>query len=235
MNHSHHSSSHLSRVLEPEVMDTVEDAHDYDSMDHREVNELFVTHLLKQIQNRDQLRNIHVLPILDVGTGTAQIPIELCQRFESSHISAIDLAEQMIAKAQNNVTQADLQSRISLQTIDAKSMPYEDHMFPVVMSNSIVHHIPCPEMVLSEMVRVTQPGGLIFVRDLLRPEKIQHLRDLVDRYAGEANAHQQLLFHQSLHASLTMDEMRSLIQKIGIPPETVEQTSDRHWTWTCLL
>ena len=216
-------------------MDTVEDAHDYDSMDHREVNELFVTHLLKQIQNRDQLRNIHVLPILDVGTGTAQIPIELCQRFESSHISAIDLAEQMIAKAQNNVTQADLQSRISLQTIDAKSMPYEDHMFPVVMSNSIVHHIPCPEMVLSEMVRVTQPGGLIFVRDLLRPEKIQHLRDLVDRHAGEANAHQQLLFHQSLHASLTMDEMRSLIQKIGIPPETVEQTSDRHWTWTCLL
>ena len=32
----------LDRRLEPEVMDTAEDAHNYDSMDHRTVNRLFV-------------------------------------------------------------------------------------------------------------------------------------------------------------------------------------------------
>ena len=31
----------LSRVLEPEVMDSPEEASDYDAMDHAEVNRLF--------------------------------------------------------------------------------------------------------------------------------------------------------------------------------------------------
>ena len=36
----------LPRTLEPEVMDTVEEAVDYDSMDHSAVNTLFVEELL---------------------------------------------------------------------------------------------------------------------------------------------------------------------------------------------
>ena len=35
----------LERVLEPEVMDTVAEAHDYDCMDHSGVNQAFVTDL----------------------------------------------------------------------------------------------------------------------------------------------------------------------------------------------
>ena len=36
----------LRRVLEPEVMDSPEEAGDYDSMDHGDVNRLFVSDLL---------------------------------------------------------------------------------------------------------------------------------------------------------------------------------------------
>ncbi len=36
----------LPRILETEAMDTLEEAVDYDSMDHREVNAAFVTDLL---------------------------------------------------------------------------------------------------------------------------------------------------------------------------------------------
>jgi hypothetical protein len=39
------------------------------------------------------------------------------------------------------------------------------------------------------------------------------------------------LFSDSLHAALTLDEVRDLVQSLGFPSETVEQTSDRHWTW----
>ena len=59
----------LERVLEPEVMDTVEEAQDYDSMDHSLVNEIFVQDLLATGPIEGE--------VLDVGTGTAQIPIEL--------------------------------------------------------------------------------------------------------------------------------------------------------------
>ena len=35
----------LPRVLEPEVMDTAEEARDYDTMDHSEVNRRFVAEI----------------------------------------------------------------------------------------------------------------------------------------------------------------------------------------------
>ncbi len=53
---------------------------------------------------------------------------------------------------------------------------------------------------------------------------------LVDTYAGDANDHQRKLFADSLHAALTLDEMRALVAEFAAP-ETVCATSDRHWTW----
>ena len=54
---------------------------------------------------------------------------------------------------------------------------------------------------------------------------------LVQQYAGTENAHQQQLFRESLHAALTLDEIRALVVDLGFASETVQLTSDRHWTW----
>jgi len=35
----------------------------------------------------------------------------------------------------------------------------------------------------------------------------------------------------SLRASLTLEELREIIAGLGFSPESVQQTSDRHWTW----
>src|SRR5438045_3510792 len=40
----------LQRVLEPEVMDSPEEAADYDAMDHSEVNRVFVDDLIGSVQ-----------------------------------------------------------------------------------------------------------------------------------------------------------------------------------------
>jgi len=127
-----------------------------------------------------------------------------------------------------------LAERIRLQHLDAKSLPFDDTQFDVVMSNSILHHIPAPEGCLAEMVRVVASGGLLFVRDLLRPQSEEELGRLVELYAGDANAEQRRMFGESLHAALTLDEIRSQAQGLGVPAECVNQTSDRHWTlcWT---
>ena len=52
-----------------------------------------------------------------------------------------------------------------------------------MISNSIIHHIPDPIAVFLEMVRVVQPGGVLLVRDLLRPDDEPSLTNLVDLYA----------------------------------------------------
>jgi ubiquinone/menaquinone biosynthesis C-methylase UbiE len=215
----------LPRMLEPEVMDTVKEARDYDAMDHTQVNRVFVDDFLAIWDGRG--------PVLDVGTGPARIPIELCWKHDTVKVVAVDLAARMIDLAIRNVRQAGFEWRIRLQNVDAKQMSplFPDREFPAIMSNSIVHHIPDPRAVFAEIARVVMPGGTVFVRDLLRPTDLATLRQLVDTYARDANEHQRKMFAESLHAALTVDEVRELVKGVGYDPSGVRQTTDRHWTW----
>ncbi|HEY4308295.1 MAG TPA: class I SAM-dependent methyltransferase [Pirellulales bacterium] len=219
----------LSRVLEPEVMDTAAEALDYDAMDHATVNATFVADLLAEYPEA-ALSTDEGLDVLDIGTGTAQIPIALCRLCPDVRVVAIDLAAAMLHLGRTNVEVAGLTSQIRLDRIDAKQLPYSDCQFQLVISNSIVHHIPSPHDAMAEAVRVLAPGGLIFVRDLLRPVDDATVNHLVATYAAGANDHQRQLFDQSLRAALNLDEARALAESIGLAPNCVTQTSDRHWT-----
>jgi ubiquinone/menaquinone biosynthesis C-methylase UbiE len=239
------SLAYLTRVLEPELMDTPEEARDYDAMDHSSVNVRFCEDLMSngEIGFADSSGKRSASPIgasvLDVGTGTALIPIELCRRLSNVHVVAVDLAEHMLALAKKNVARAGLQDRVMLEKVDAKSMPYENESFATTVSNSIVHHIPDPRAVLSEMNRVTMHGGLIFIRDLARPESDTEVDRLVTLYGGEPPAdpsqkesfeNQRELFRASIKTALTIDEVAAMAKECGMASDAVRMTSDRHWT-----
>src|SRR5688572_17576978 len=127
-----------ARILEPEVMDLREEAVDYDAMDHGEVNRRFVADFVEAWQSTGPIADARVL---DLGTGTAQIPIELCRVLADCRVLGIDLAEQMLIVGRANVERARLSDRIELRRVDAKRLPYADGEFSAMMSNSIVHHI----------------------------------------------------------------------------------------------
>jgi ubiquinone/menaquinone biosynthesis C-methylase UbiE len=221
----------LSRILEPEVMDTYAEARDYDSMDHAEVNRRFVDDLLAA----HPFRNLPVR-LLDLGTGTAQIPIELCRRAKDIHVTAADAARHMLDLANHNVDRAGLQDQITLELADAKKLTFADGTFDGVISNSIIHHIPEPLACLQEAARVTRTGGLLYFRDLLRPSDQTDLERLVNLYAPAAGIsseadHQRTMFAESLHAALSLAEIQNLVSSLNLTKSSVEQTSDRHWTW----
>lgn len=219
----------LERVLEPECMDSAQEALDYDSMDHSEVNERFVDDLLAAAKtDGEELAG----DVLDLGTGTAQIAVALCRKHASVRVMAIDLSVSMLDLARGNVEVAGLTDRIALDRVDAKQLPYEEGQFQTVMSNSIVHHIPEPQAVLADAWRVTAPGGRLFFRDLLRPHDDAEVTRLVETYAAGCNDHQRKLFDDSLRAALSLVEIQALISAIGGDPAAVKQTTDRHWTWT---
>ena len=75
---------------------------------------------------------------------------------------------------------------------------------------------------------------MVFVRDLIRPASEAALGALVNEYAAEANDHQRAMFAASLRASLTLEEVRDAAVRLGYEPQTVQQTTDRHWTWSAL-
>ena len=224
--------STLARVLEPEVMDTAAEAAAYDAMDHGEVNRRFAADFLAALAEAGLPPDVE---ILDLGTGTAQIPIELCRQSPTLRVLAIDLSAEMLHLAEQNVERAGLAKRIHLELVDAKRLPFADGQFAAVASNSIVHHIPDPLETLKEAVRVLRkPNGLIFLRDLARPLDDARVRQLVAMYAADANEYQRQLFDDSLRAALAISEIRALVTQLGFDSQSVRATTDRHWTWSAV-
>ena len=214
----------LERVLEPEVMDSYEEADAYNAMDHSSVNVVFADDLLAAgYVGRDTL---------DLGTGTALIPIQIARRVPECRIMAVDLSVNMLELARYNLEAAGVTTQVQLAHVDGKALPYPDNMFDTVISNSIIHHLAEPLTCLREAIRVTKPGGLVFFRDLMRPANLDELEQLVQTYVGCEQLHAQQMFRESLHAALDLAEIRELISLLGFSPNSVQATTDRHWTWT---
>lgn len=212
----------MQRVLEPEVMDTWEDAIEYDSMDFTEVNMAFAKLAVELGPSTGD--------VLDVGTGTARIPILIWQMRPHWQLTAIDFSKNMLLVGGRNVEAAGLQQQIQLEWVDAKRMPYPDHHFDMVISNSIVHHLPDALPFFREVKRVLKPNGGIFLRDLLRPADEETMDAHVSSIGAEYNEYQKKLFRDSLNASFTLDEVNQLVQAAGLEGVKVYQSSDRHWT-----
>lgn len=113
----------LARTLEPEVMDDADEAREYDAMDHSMVNRLFVDDFLRYVLKASEPGSVHDLwRVLDLGTGTALIPIELARRFAHAdgrevlsrigasrvRITAADLAGEMLELAEVNLRTAGI-------------------------------------------------------------------------------------------------------------------------------
>jgi ubiquinone/menaquinone biosynthesis C-methylase UbiE len=218
----------IKRVLEPEAMETAEEVRQYDAMDHSEVNARFVADFLSahgSCQGDE---------ILDVGTGTARIPIALARADHRARVLALDLSETMLAQAAINIASAGLTARIKTHHGDAKALldAFGSDRFEGVISNTIIHHLPDPLPALDTMARLVRSGGTLMVRDLARPASDLEIGRLVDTYAVGESDQARALFEASLYAALTLNEIRDLVDSLGFSADLVTMTSDRHWTWT---
>ena len=212
----------MKRILEPEVMDTREEAKAYDAMDHSAVNTAFVERVIELGASEGHF--------LDLGTGPAQIPIFLAQRCPNLRITGIDLSVSMLTLGEQYVAEAGLADRIALECVDAKALSYPDLSFDGVISNSIIHHLPDPMAAFREISRVIRPRGLIFIRDLMRPDTPKAAQALVDRYAADDTPYQKKLFYDSFLAALTIPEIEAMLAQTNLADAIVVQSSDRHWS-----
>lgn len=216
----------LERELEPEIMDTDEDALEYDSIPNDIVNITFMNEVLDQAP-------ANASNIVDLGCGPAHIPILLALKNKEYAIHAVELAGSMISVAKINISKANLADRIALKQADIKYTSLPSNQFDIVLSNSVVHHVHQPVKIFSEAIRLASANSLIYFKDLLRPNSLHELESLVKRYASDVNSYQRQLFRQSLHASLTLDEVMACAEEACLKNAVVKQTSDRHWVMYC--
>ena len=154
----------------------------------------------------DDLESELVLPyargrdVLEVGCGTGLI-LERVAEVARSHIG-IDLSDEMLAHARAR--------GLETRQASATELPFEDASFDVVYSFKVLSHVPDLRLALSEMARVTRPGGRVFIELYNR----HSLRYLIRKLRGGAGIGGGVDDNQVFFRFYSPDEMRA-----HLPPE----------------
>lgn len=117
---------------------------------------------------RRQIRALAPARVLDVGTGSADIPRALLAdaRRESRPltVTVLDSNPQMLAIARER---CGCDAEITFELGDGTSLPFEDRSFDVAMSNLTLHHID-PEPAVQFLRELRRVGRIALVTDLYR-------------------------------------------------------------------
>jgi SAM-dependent methyltransferase len=95
--------------------------------------------------------------VLDAACGTGNLAVIAAQR--GCITSGLDIASNLVLQARDRAMQNSLE--IEFAEGDVEAMPYANESFDLVVSMYGVMFAPRPDRVVSELCRVTKPGGLI--------------------------------------------------------------------------
>lgn len=94
--------------------------------------------------------------VLDVGSGTGSLAFAIAQRKVRVRVLGIDPSQEYVAYAQNRNPFPD---RASFEVGDAQQLRFPDASFDGALSLLVFNFIPDPKKALSEVRRITKPGG----------------------------------------------------------------------------
>jgi ubiquinone/menaquinone biosynthesis C-methylase UbiE len=214
----------MFRLPEPELMDDAAQVLAYARADFAASNQAFVDRLVRDTGGRLRLA-------VDLGCGPGDVVIRLARAVPALHVTAIDGSSAMIALAQQSVTAAALDGRVSPQCVRIPGSGLPDHAFDAVLSKDMLHHLPDPSVLWTEVRRLAAPGAVVCVMDLMRPDTRDAARDIVETVAANEAAVLKEDFFNSLCAAFTMDEVRAQLAAAGLPL-AVERIGDRHFVVT---
>lgn len=98
--------------------------------------------------------------VLEVGVGTG---LSLPEYKADLNIVGIDLAPEMLERAQERVDQDGLTNVTGLHEMDASNLQFPDSSFDTVVAMYVITVVPNPEKVMRELARVVKPGGQILL------------------------------------------------------------------------
>ena len=214
---------HLERIAEPEVMDDRDGVEAYTASAAQayleRIDRTFVDHALRL--------GVAEGKVLDIGTGPGLIPILLAARGPGLRLTGVDLSEPMLQKASDAAEEAGVADRLDFRTGDAKSLPFSERTFDLVLCNSLLHHLPDPLALFNEISRVAKPGGAILLRDLRRPSRLEfplHAAWFGRHYSGVMRQ----LYRDSLRAAYTRNELEDLLHRSRLAGARVFRSGRTH-------
>ena len=104
---------------------------------------------------------------LDIACGPGAFVLALAPRVRLAR--GVDLTPEMLRRARGYQAEKQI-SNAAFVRGDAEQLPFPAGAFDLVSCQCSFHHMPKPQLVLREMVRVAKPDGRLVIIDPLAPE-----------------------------------------------------------------
>jgi ubiquinone/menaquinone biosynthesis C-methylase UbiE len=211
----------MKRIPESEAISEMADA--------RRFNEFMGSNRFRQQEYRELAQRVAALGIpdggkvLDVGTGTGFVAIEVAKALRGRDVQVVglDLSPAMLSLAAENAQRAGLNGAVTWREGNAYDIPFADSEFDAVISNDSLHHWENPVAIFNEIARVVKPEGAYFIHDSRRLEKwwprlfawgigLMIPPDFRVHYWG------------SIHSSYTPEELEALVARSRLSGSRVE-------------
>jgi ubiquinone/menaquinone biosynthesis C-methylase UbiE len=104
--------------------------------------------------------------VLEVGCGTGVVCRDIARIVgRRGSVVGVDPSRVFVRAARRLAKEHGVDSRVRFKFGDGARLRFPDGAFDATLAVTVLLHVPQPETILSEMIRVTRPGGIVGVQD----------------------------------------------------------------------
>jgi ubiquinone/menaquinone biosynthesis C-methylase UbiE len=110
------------------------------------------------------------MSVLDIGTGTGEIPINICK--EARNIEGIDYSIEMINIAKRKTESLEI-TNVVFSVQNSTNLNYENGSFDIIIISNLLHIVEEPEKIINEAKRLLKNEGKIIIANYLHNANIR--------------------------------------------------------------
>ena len=167
--------------------------------------------------------------VLDLGCGPGDITFRFARAFSRCCVHGVDGSDAMLMLAEKAcAAEVSLQGRVLFFKGMLPELKLPRSQYDIIVSNSLLHHLPDPSVLWQTVKAFAAPGARIFIMDLKRPSNFDEAARLRDTYAKDEPEQLRLDFYNSLLAAFEPAEIEGQLRDAGHAGLSVNSVSDRH-------
>lgn len=124
--------------------------------------------------------------VLEVACNMGTTAIALAKQY-GCHIEGVDLDEDILEKAKENIINEGLQDLIHVQRANAMKLPFPDNSFDIVVNEAMLTMLPieAKKKAIAEYLRVLKPNGFLLTHDVMlvgenHQQILENMRDAIN-------------------------------------------------------
>ena len=106
------------------------------------------------------------LRVLDFGCGPGTITVDLAKIVGPGEVHGIDMEASQIAIARSSAEEGG-HDNVTFHVGDATDLPFDNDFFDIAHCHSVLMFVPNTRALLTEVMRVLKPGGIISSRETI--------------------------------------------------------------------